>query len=106
MDIPDTYNSLCLPSQIYFMYSMVVLLLVTVIILFFGFPLLKSKGIRRADSKILIGGTILFVIFSILVSLFWTYIINLTCESGYMYAAWGLLFFLLIVGMYHGSSVP
>jgi hypothetical protein len=93
MNIKSAFKSLCLPSKVYLILSIIAILLTIFLPATFG-------GVS------VIGHIIHFVYV-----LFWTWVLNLICKAGYKWISWVLvlapfvLAFVLLALVLNGSAV-
>jgi hypothetical protein len=85
MAFPKKLKDLCTPSLVYFILSIVVLLIA--IIQNIG----NSGKYTLGSYSVKVPSTILVFIGKIIYILFWTWILNLICRSGYPTIAWFLV---------------
>jgi hypothetical protein len=96
MAFPKSIKELCTPAAIYFMLSMLTILIV------FIQNLGNTNRYRIGNYSCRVTNTTLLFIVKIIYVLFWTYVLNLICKDGHRELSWILLFlpffvFLLIV---------
>ena len=96
MAVMTTLNNLCAPAYIYFVISAVFLILAVIFV---------SNGsldtnVFCLDENCTKPGVAFIIVLKFVFILFWTWILNFICKSGYPAAAWFLLllpYFLLII---------
>jgi len=86
MAFPKSIKELCMPAMVYFVLSILAILIV----------LLQNLGNTRkyqigCYSCRVTSTTLLFVV-KIIYVLFWTYVLNLICKDGHKELSWVLLF--------------
>lgn len=79
MNLSATFNSICLPSKVYFVLSFVTILLSLISPAVFG------------------GLSFLSHLFHFIYVIFWTWVLDLICKAGYSTISWVLVFFPFIV---------
>ena len=91
----NTLKKLCMPSYIYFIFSMLVLV-IAVIFLFSGLNVFcEGKGCTP-------GTVILMILLKFIFIVFWTWLLNVICKGGASFFSWFLVLFpfvLIIVGL-------
>ena len=96
MAFPKNIKELCTPAAIYFILSMLTILIV------FIQNLGNTNRYRIGNYSCRVTNTTLLFIVKIIYVLFWTYVLNLICKDGHRELSWILLFlpffvFLLMV---------
>ena len=95
---PKSINDLCAPAMIYFIISMVVLVLVL-------FQNLGNTNMYNVGSfSCRVPNTAVCFILKFIYVLFWTYVLNLICKDGHKGLSWLLLllpfiFLFVIIGI-------
>jgi hypothetical protein len=95
---PKSLNDLCMPAFIYFIISIIVL------ILMFFQNLGNTNVYNVGYFSCRVPSTIILFIFKLIYVLFWTYILNLICKDGHKGLSWLLLllpfvFLFVIIGI-------
>jgi hypothetical protein len=96
MAVLTTLNNLCAPAYIYFVISAVFLILA---IIFVSNGSLDTN-VFCLDDACTKPGVAFMIVLKFVFIIFWTWILNFICKSGYPSAAWFLLllpYFLLII---------
>ena len=94
-------TNLCTPSKIYFMLSMIALVVIALQNVFYGTNNLYCLG----EYSCTVTSTFLIFFIQFIYILFWTWILNLICRAGATTLAWVLvlvpiiLFFILLAMM-------
>ena len=93
MAFPKSIKELCTPAAIYFVLSMV-----TIVIVFIQ-NLGNTNRYRIGNYSCRVTSTTLLFIVKIIYVLFWTYVLNLICKDGHRELSWILLFLPFFVFM-------
>ena len=93
MAFPKSIKELCTPAAIYFVLSMV-----TIVIVFIQ-NLGNTNRYRIGNYSCRVTSTTLLFIIKIIYVLFWTYVLNLICKDGHRELSWILLFLPFFVFM-------
>lgn len=91
MAFPKTFKELCTPSAVYFIVSIVSLIM----ILFQNLGNSSSYHIGNFSCRV--PSTILVFIIKLIYILFWTWILNLICKDGHTGISWFLVLFPFIL---------
>ena len=91
MAFPKTFKELCTPSAVYFIVSIVSLIM----ILFQNLGNSSSYHIGNFSCRV--PSTILIFIIKLIYILFWTWILNLICKDGHTGISWFLVLFPFIL---------
>ncbi len=91
MAFPKTLKELCTPSAVYFIVSIVSLIM----ILFQNLGNSSSYHIGNFSCRV--PSTILIFIIKLIYILFWTWILNLICKDGHTGISWFLVLFPFIL---------
>jgi hypothetical protein len=91
MAFPKTLKELCTPSAVYFIVSIVSLIM----ILFQNLGNSSSYHIGNFSCRV--PSTILVFIIKLIYILFWTWILNLICKDGHTGISWFLVLFPFIL---------
>lgn len=86
MAFPKSIKELCGPAMIYFILSIIV------IILLFVQNLGNRNRYQIGNLSCHVTNTTLLFVVKIIYVLFWTYVLNLICKDGYPELSWLLLF--------------
>lgn len=95
---PKSLNDLCMPACIYFIISVIALILIF-------FQNLGNVNMYRVGSfSCRVPSTTVIFLFKLVYVLFWTYILNLICKDGHKGLSWLLLllpflFLFVIIGV-------
>lgn len=96
---PKRLKELCLPARVYFIVSIIALL----IMLFQNLG--NSRMYRLGTFTKKVSSTVLIFLMKLIYILFWTYVLNLICKDGHSSLSWFLvllpfvLFFVLLALM-------
>ena len=98
MSFPKTFKDLCTPSAVYFIVSILSLIM----ILFQNLG--NSSSYHVGNFSCRVPSTILVFIVKLIYILFWTWILNLICKDGHTGISWFLvlfpfILFFVIIGM-------
>jgi hypothetical protein len=93
MAFPKSIKELCTPAALYFVLSMV-----TIVIVFIQ-NLGNTNRYRIGNYSCRVTSTTLLFIVKIIYVLFWTYVLNLICKDGHRELSWILLFLPFFVFM-------
>jgi hypothetical protein len=91
MAFPKNISSLCMPAMIYFVLSILAILIVLIQ------NLGNSNRYQIGNYSCRVTNTAFVFIVQIIYILFWTYVLNLICKDGYPVLSWILLFLPFIV---------
>jgi hypothetical protein len=94
MDMWGTFKGLCVPAQLYFLLSFMVIL--TLFKQNYKNPKQYCVGIFKTSSPC---NNIVFFIIKIIYVLLWTYILQFLCRKGYSTISW-LMVLLPFIGMF------
>jgi hypothetical protein len=93
MAFPKSIKELCMPSMVYFILSILSILIV----------LMQNLGntnrYQIGNYSCRVTSTTLLFVVKIIYVLFWTYVLNLICKDGYSALSWLLVFFPFFVFM-------
>lgn len=88
--VSDMLKKLCMPSYIYFIFSMIILA-IAVIFLFSGVNIFcEGSGCTN-------GTIITMILIKFVFILFWTWLLNIICKGGASFFAWLLVLFPFIL---------
>ena len=91
MSFPKKLSELCSPAYIYFILSLISMIIISI-------QNIGNKGIYCVGSYACrVPSTILVFIIKMLYILFWTWVLNLMCKDGHKGIAWALVLFPFIV---------
>jgi len=96
MAFPKSISSLCMPAMVYFILSILAILIVLVQ------NLGNTNTYQFGSYSCRVTNTAFVFIIKLIYVVFWTYILNLICKDGYPELSWILLFlpffvFLLLI---------
>ena len=94
MELPKTLKKLCTPALLYFIISMIGFIMILIQ------NLGNTKKYTIGSFSINVTSTFFVFIFKFLYIIFWTWILNFICKSGYPGVSWFLFllpYFLLII---------
>lgn len=91
MSFPKTFKELCTPAAVYFMVSILSLIM----ILFQNLG--NSNSYHVGNFSCRVPSTTLIFIIKLIYILFWTWILNLICKDGHTGISWFLVLFPLIL---------
>lgn len=94
MDLWKKFNSLCPPSQLYFLISIVTIL--SIFTQNYKTPYQYCIGIFKTSTEC---NNLVFFLLKLIYVLIWTYILQLLCKNGYTTISW-LLVLLPFIGMF------
>uniref|UniRef100_A0A6C0HSW1 Uncharacterized protein n=1 Tax=viral metagenome TaxID=1070528 RepID=A0A6C0HSW1_9ZZZZ len=94
MSFRHQFSNLCPPALIYFVVSMIAVLVCIM-------QNLGSKNGCKIGSMMIKGNPIMMLVFKIIFILFWTWILSLICKAGYVGISWLLILapFILMLFM-------
>jgi len=91
MAFPKTFKELCTPSAVYFIVSIVSLIMILLQ------NLGNSSSYHIGNFSCRVPSTILVFIIKLVYILFWTWILNLICKDGHTGISWFLVLFPFIL---------
>lgn len=91
MAFPKTFKELCTPSAVYFIVSIVSLIMILLQ------NLGNSSSYHIGNFSCRVPSTILVFIIKLIYILFWTWILNLICKDGHTGISWFLVLFPFIL---------
>jgi hypothetical protein len=100
MNLVKSLKKMCLPSILYLVFSLLVLVIL-------GYQNMNnSHTLCVGDYSCAMPSVVMFFVFNILYVLFWVWILNLICKAGWKWVSWILVLFpfvlaflLVILGM-------
>ena len=95
MAFPKSIKELCMPAMVYFVLSILTILIVLIQ------NLGNTNRYKIGNYSCRVTNTTLLFIVKIIYVLFWTYVLNLICKDGHQELSWILLFlpFFVFVSM-------
>jgi hypothetical protein len=93
MAFPKSIKELCMPAMVYFVLSILTILIV------FIQNLGNTNRYKIGNYSCRVTNTTLLFIVKIIYVLFWTYVLNLICKDGHRELSWILLFLPFFVFM-------
>lgn len=95
MAFPKSIKELCMPAMVYFVLSILTILIVLIQ------NLGNTNRYKIGNYSCRVTNTTLLFIVKIIYVLFWTYVLNLICKDGHKELSWILLFlpFFVFVSM-------
>lgn len=91
MAFPKSISSLCMPAMVYFVLSVLAILIVLIQ------NLGNTNRYQIGNFSCRVTNTALLFIVKLIYVVFWTYVLNLICKDGYPVLSWILLFLPFIV---------
>jgi hypothetical protein len=91
MAFPKSITSLCMPAMVYFVLSVLAILIVLIQ------NLGNTNRYQVGNFSCRVTSTTFVFIIKLIYVVFWTYILNLICKDGYPELSWILLFLPFIV---------
>jgi hypothetical protein len=86
MAFPRSIKQLCMPAMVYFVLSILTILIVLIQ------NLGNTNRYQIGSYSCRVTSTTLLFIIKLIYVLFWTYVLNLICKDGYVGLSWFLLF--------------
>lgn len=87
MELTKTFKSLCSPAALYFVLSVIALILVVIQ------NLNNTHTLCVGNFSCSVPSTTLVFLFNLFYILFWTWILQLICKAGWKWVSWTLVLF-------------